>query len=135
MVMPSPVRSDDIRDPTRIRSSSGLSRNGCVILYARDVPIGRDEAPDAIDLASADPDPETLVSREEERRETAARLSRALGTLDGRERAIVQARCVRETPATLGVLGSVLGNSPERVRQIESRARAKMQAAVLASVA
>jgi RNA polymerase sigma-32 factor len=101
-------------------------------LYSRDLPIGSGEG--AVDVATAEADPETLVARAEERQANSAQLSHALDALNERERDIVQARYLREIPASLAAIGSDLGLSRERVRQIESRAYAKLQA-VLASVA
>ncbi|MBR1777511.1 MAG: RNA polymerase sigma factor RpoH [Alphaproteobacteria bacterium] len=53
-------------------------------------------------------------------------LAQAMGRLNDRERAIIQARKLSETPDTLDALGERLGISRERVRQIENRAVEKM---------
>ena len=123
-------------DPDAIARELGVSaaevEQASQALYARDVPIGGGEG--SFDPATAEPDPETLVAGAEERHTSAARISRALCVLNDRERGVVQARYLRETPASLAAIGSDLGISRERVRQIESRAYAKLQA-VLASVA
>jgi len=57
-------------------------------------------------------------------------LSDALDTLDERELSIIRARRLAEDGATLEALGSRLGISKERVRQIESRALDKLRAAL-----
>ncbi len=54
-------------------------------------------------------------------------LANAMGTLNDRERLIVQERKLRAEPRTLESLGSELGLSKERVRQLESAAFAKMR--------
>jgi len=59
-------------------------------------------------------------------------LREALGVLDPRERRIVEERRLSENGETLEILGSRLGISKERVRQIEARALEKLQAALLA---
>lgn len=59
-------------------------------------------------------------------------LREALGVLDPRERRIVEERRLSENGETLETLGSRLGISKERVRQIEARALEKLQAALLA---
>ena len=50
----------------------------------------------------------------------------ALGALNARERLIITRRHLAEASATLDALGSELGISKERVRQIESRAMRKL---------
>lgn len=53
-------------------------------------------------------------------------LAQAMGKLNERERTIIKARKLSETPDTLDALGERLGISRERVRQIENRAVEKM---------
>lgn len=55
-------------------------------------------------------------------------LAQALGSLNDRERTIIESRRLSEDPETLDVLGEKLGISRERVRQIENRAVEKMTA-------
>ena len=59
------------------------------------------------------------------------RLKQALTVLKPRELRILQARRLTEAGATLEALGSELGISKERVRQIESRAMEKLRAVML----
>jgi RNA polymerase sigma factor (sigma-70 family) len=67
-------------------------------------------------------------------RETPGQALALLGALDGRERTIVRGRFGFDGPArTLRDLGSHLGVSAERVRQIEERALEKMREAVPAA--
>src|SRR5262249_39062612 len=62
-------------------------------------------------------------------------LREALTVLKDRERRIFEARRLADDPPSLDELGDELGLSPERVRQIEMSAFAKVQAAVKARVA
>ncbi|WP_119167135.1 RNA polymerase factor sigma-32 [Algihabitans albus] len=58
-------------------------------------------------------------------------LSEALGTLDRRERMIIEARRLTDEGATLEQLGTQLGVSKERVRQLEHRALGKLRTAIM----
>jgi RNA polymerase sigma-32 factor len=55
------------------------------------------------------------------------RLGVALGTLDRRERYIVEQRIMGEDEMSLAELGRRLGVSRERARQIEARAKRKLR--------
>ncbi|MGE0723483.1 MAG: RNA polymerase factor sigma-32 [Alphaproteobacteria bacterium] len=71
-------------------------------------------------------------------RDAAARsrwLAEAIAGLSPRERQIIEQRRLAEEGATLEDLGRVLGVSKERVRQLESRALAKLRTAIQARVA
>ena len=57
-------------------------------------------------------------------------LHKALSTLNPRELSIIRERRLREEGATLEALGSKLGISKERVRQIEGRALEKLRVAM-----
>jgi RNA polymerase sigma-32 factor len=56
---------------------------------------------------------------------------RVLAELPDRERLIARMRWLADTPATLESLGSRLGVTKERVRQIENRARQKARARLI----
>ena len=62
-------------------------------------------------------------------------LAEAIAQLAPRERQIIEQRRLAEEGATLEDLGRVLGVSKERVRQLESRALAKLRTAMQARVA
>ena len=78
-------------------------------------------------LATDGPSPEERVAGDEERGARRERLSEGLKVLDARERAIIRARHLRQRPATLASLGRKFGISRERVRQLEMRAKEKLQ--------
>lgn len=82
-------------------------------------------------LVSDAPLPDELVGGQIDGERRSAWLKRALGVLSERELRIVKARRLTEDGATLESLGTVLGISKERVRQIENRALQKMKAALL----
>jgi RNA polymerase sigma-32 factor len=81
-------------------------------------------------IADDEPGPEARVAGGEASELARAGIQRALDTLDGRERAIIERRYLRgsDRAATLRELGAALGISGERVRQLEARAKAKMRA-------
>lgn len=70
------------------------------------------------------PEAVTIARQEQEQRDAGVRV--ALLGLSERERVIVRARMMSETPATLEALGKKMGVSRERVRQLEKRAREKL---------
>jgi RNA polymerase sigma-32 factor len=57
-------------------------------------------------------------------------VAEALALLDDRERTIVEQRFMADDPASLQDLGTLLGFSRERARQLEIRARRKLRAAL-----
>ncbi len=79
-------------------------------------------------LADDTLDQETRMAESEELDERKGLLATALGELTEREREILQARRLRDDPATLEELSQKYGVSRERVRQIEVRAFDKLQA-------
>ncbi|MBB4005506.1 MAG: RNA polymerase factor sigma-32 [Aurantimonas endophytica] len=82
-------------------------------------------------LVAKDPLPDEMVSTsiDEERRVTW--LTSALDVLSERELKIIRERRLQDDGATLEALGTKLGISKERVRQIETRALEKLKAALL----
>ena len=77
--------------------------------------------------------PETVFAHNEEADQRGGMLKGALESLTERERAVIEARKLRDEPATLEDLSQKFGVSRERIRQIEVRAFEKLQIAVKAA--
>ena len=77
----------------------------------------------------ASPEQALLDNEQDDSRRAA--LTRALDTLNPRERQVFAARRLQDEPQTLDTLATHFGVSRERIRQIEMRAFAKVQQAVL----
>ncbi len=92
-------------------------------------PIGEDEDGDTrLDLMPAGGAGTEEILAESERKElTGKALTRALGDLDERSRAIIQRRWLAEEPATLQELADQYHVSAERVRQIERKALTRLR--------
>jgi len=80
---------------------------------------------DALEDDSAQAD--ELVEKRHDRRKLRVWLVAAMQALNGRERFIVKERKLRDRPRTLESLGTELGLSKERVRQLEAAAFLKMR--------
>ncbi|MDR3470476.1 MAG: RNA polymerase sigma factor RpoH [Devosia sp.] len=78
-------------------------------------------------LVDETPDQETTLGNSEEYNERMVLLNNAMGDLNDREKAIFQARRLKENPATLEELAQEYNVSRERIRQIEVRAFEKVQ--------
>ncbi|MEE8549198.1 MAG: RNA polymerase factor sigma-32 [Alphaproteobacteria bacterium] len=94
------------------------------------VPLGGSDAGNLewIDnLADDRPTPEEVLSETNERKFVATLLTRALAILPERERLIIRRRYLFEVASTLEALARELGISKERVRQLETRALAKLR--------
>lgn len=81
-------------------------------------------------LVDDTPDQETTLGNSEEYDERMGLLTKAMSDLNEREKAIFQARRLRDEPATLEELAQEYNVSRERIRQIEVRAFEKVQEAV-----
>ena len=81
-------------------------------------------------LVDDTPDQETMLGNSQEYNERMALLGNAMEDLNDREKAIFQARRLRDQPATLEELAQEYSVSRERIRQIEVRAFEKVQDAV-----
>jgi RNA polymerase sigma-32 factor len=81
-------------------------------------------------LVDDTPDQETTLGNSEEYDERMALLNGAMADLNEREKAIFQARRLKDNPATLEELAQEYNVSRERIRQIEVRAFEKVQEAV-----
>ena len=82
-------------------------------------------------LVDDTPDQETTLGNSEEYSERMGLLSNAMGELNEREKAIFQARRLKDNPATLEELAQEYNVSRERIRQIEVRAFEKLQKALM----
>jgi RNA polymerase sigma-32 factor len=91
-------------------------------LGGRDVPIGARGEEHTIELSSPQLTPEEEVAEQEAQYVNAQRVSAALAELDARERFIVEKRFLDDRSATLRELGSKMGVSRERIRQLQLRA-------------
>jgi RNA polymerase sigma-32 factor len=118
------VRPDQVRDVSSRMEGRDLSFD------APDL----DGGPSLLDRVAATPSlPDELLSSARESAHRQRQVARALSLLDDRERQIVEQRLMADEPATLQDLGSRLGFSRERARQIELRARGKLRSALQAT--
>ncbi|MFM9975726.1 MAG: RNA polymerase sigma factor RpoH [Beijerinckiaceae bacterium] len=78
---------------------------------------------------------DVMVAESEEKDNRSLALSRAMATLNPRERRIIEARRLSDDPITLEELASEFNVSRERVRQIEVRAFEKLQEGVVKNLA
>ncbi len=85
-------------------------------------------------LQDETPNQEEVLGDSEEKDDRMALLSEALNVLNERERAIFEARRLRDNPLTLEELAQEHNVSRERIRQIEVRAFEKVQEAVQKAV-
>jgi RNA polymerase sigma-32 factor len=79
--------------------------------------------------------PDSIIEESEAKDNRSLALSRAMATLNPRERRIIEARKLMDDPITLEDLSTEFGVSRERVRQIEVRAFEKLQEAVVRNLA
>jgi RNA polymerase sigma-32 factor len=80
-------------------------------------------------LVDSAPDAETIVAEYDEATQRQSALRAALAVLTERERRVFVARRLTEDAPTLEELGRTMGVSSERVRQLETRAFAKVKRA------
>ncbi len=121
-------------DPAALAASSGLSVEQAErllpMLRARDVSLDATfdgESPQIDRLAADGPTPDETVWAERFRAQAAERVRRALDRLPEREAMIVRERLLVDDPVTLVAVGTRLGISKERVRQLEERARKRLR--------
>ena len=91
-------------------------------------------APIAYLAAATEDEPSRLLEQKQLETLNSAGLAHALAGLDERSRRIIEARWLREdATATLHDLADEFGVSAERIRQIEQKAMAKMQTALVSA--
>ena len=78
-------------------------------------------------LPAPDADPAVAVERDEWDEDTSERVAEAMRQLDARSQAILRARWMGESKATLHELAAEYGVSAERIRQIEANAILKLR--------
>jgi len=121
------VTTEDVIDMNRRLSRSDASLNAPV---AEDGDLQRQDM-----LVDTTPNQEQVLGDTEDRKLGLKLLTEAMTMLTERERKIIQERRLAENPRTLEEIGEEYGISRERVRQIENRAFAKLQAAVVKAMA
>jgi RNA polymerase sigma-32 factor len=122
-------------DPVALAAASGMTPEKAEwllpLLAGREASLeGRpDDHGALIDrLAGPSPSPEEEASAAERRGRARVAVGEALRELSDRERMIVRERLMSDDPQTLQELGTKLGVSKERVRQLEERACDKLRA-------
>ena len=90
--------------------------------------VGQDESDELQDfLVDGDPSPEENVTQLLDHQTQAKWLRQALGELTPREREVISRRFLMEDRTTLADIGRTYGVTKERIRQIESKALAKLR--------
>ncbi len=121
------VTTQEVIDMNRRLSRSDASLNAPV---AEDGDLQRQDM-----LVDNTPNQEQVLGDNEDRKLGLKLLTDAMTMLTERERKIIQERRLADNPRTLEEIGEEYGISRERVRQIENRAFAKLQAAVVKAMA
>jgi RNA polymerase sigma-32 factor len=120
------VNEDDVWEMDSRLSNSDQSLNSPISEYD-------DNSGELLDLVAQDGDShEVVLAENQDVFRKKQLLSLAMKQLNQREREIIMARRLSETPATLDYLSQFYGISKERVRQIENRAVEKLQELVTA---
>ncbi|MBO4520800.1 MAG: RNA polymerase sigma factor RpoH [Alphaproteobacteria bacterium] len=115
--------SQNLNVPEEDVAEMDVRLNGDVSL---NTPVYDDGYAEKQDFLSDDHNIEDSLAEHQESAMRLQLLAQAMGKLNDRERAVIQARRLSEAPDTLDSLGERLGISRERVRQIENRAIEKM---------
>lgn len=98
-------------------------------------PVADESAQEWQDLLVSDtPQPDTIFMESHDGNKKAALIARAMTHLTDRESYIIRERQLKEDGMTLAVLGSQLGISKERVRQLEAQALGKLKQALMQDV-
>ena len=132
-------RRQDVQSAEDLATCSGMPRARAEklwpLLTQGDVSVDAqyEDRQSALERMGMDvPNPEELVAREQAIQGVREALDSALHELTERERRIVAARMLAEDPCTLEKLGTEMGVSKERVRQLEARAKKKLQVSLAA---
>ncbi len=123
------VDSDAIASAVRLKP--GQVEEARTLMSRGDVRT-RGTSADGYEPRSPDPTPEEQAAEREWGVARVVLARRALQSLDGRERLIIENRLLREDRETLEALGERLGITRERVRQIEAKALVKMRESLAA---
>ena len=125
----------------QVSTALGVSENDVAVMDARlsapdsslNMPLADDgNGAERMDfLVSDEPLPDEVVSDAIDVERRSAWLKQALGALNARELRIIEERRLGDDSATLEELGTTLGISKERVRQIEVRAMEKLKVALV----
>jgi len=105
------------------------------VLRGRDVEFGPGPDGAGREFASATATPEDELIASDDQRWAETVITQAMAELSPRERDVFAERSLQDAPPSLAAMGSRLGLSRERVRQIHERGYQKVRAAVLSSVA
>lgn len=121
-------------NPALLAASSGITVEAAErllpMLKQRDVSLDvsfEGESPQIDRLVSHAPSPEEQTSRAAHEFRAREKVQSAISKLPAREALIVRERLLQDDPITLEALGSRLGISKERVRQLEERARRRLR--------
>jgi RNA polymerase sigma-32 factor len=96
--------------------------------FSLDAPVGDDDGFTHMDfLVGASPAQDHEISLAQERSTLQRGVGAALAKLDARERFIIEQRVMTDQPMTLKEVGEHFGFSRERARQLELRAKAKLE--------
>jgi RNA polymerase sigma-32 factor len=126
-------RVQEVKSPHELAEKSGMPIGRCEqlwpLLLRGDTQLDdtQDKYPPLDRIVQDNGTPEHLALMNEHPHELRLRVGGALAVLSERERRIVEARMMADDPSTLEALGQELGLSRERVRQLESAAKAKIK--------
>lgn len=125
--------SADVAAVLKVNASDVEEMEG--VLHGNDVTWG--VAPDGTtrELPSPSASPEATLIASDEQRWAETVIAEAIENLNPRERAVFMERSLQDTPPSLATMGTQMGLSRERVRQIHEHGYQKVRAAVLSSVA
>ena len=106
-------------------------------LHARDLSLDAsigDDGPTYLESMACDaPGQEERLDDSQQQAIVAKRVGTALLRLDPRERTVIEVRVMSDSPMTFPEVGFLLGCSPERARQLETRAKLKLRRVLEAS--